>query len=105
MKVFLGMVSSLNRYAKLFTECPGAESNHRHRELKNVVERAVYRSENPDEPIDQIIFDPFESPNCVHLDANVIATDQDINIEPAPGFANFGCSASQRAPTEFVREP
>jgi psp operon transcriptional activator len=55
------------------------------RELKNVVERAVYRSENPDEPIDQIIFDPFESPYSVHLDANVKATDQDINVEPATG--------------------
>ncbi|HEY0149272.1 MAG TPA: phage shock protein operon transcriptional activator [Allosphingosinicella sp.] len=32
------------------------------RELRNVVERAVYRSENPTEPIDVIQFDPFESP-------------------------------------------
>ncbi|HEX9953946.1 MAG TPA: phage shock protein operon transcriptional activator [Allosphingosinicella sp.] len=32
------------------------------RELRNVVERAVYRSENPAEPIDSIQFDPFESP-------------------------------------------
>src|SRR5579883_1265551 len=32
------------------------------RELKNVVERAVYRAEEPDAPIDRIILDPFESP-------------------------------------------
>lgn len=32
------------------------------RELKNVVERAVYRSEDPEEPITQIEFDPFDSP-------------------------------------------
>ena len=32
------------------------------RELKNVVERAVYRAEDPEEPIDRIILDPFESP-------------------------------------------
>ncbi|MDB5697469.1 MAG: pspF [Alphaproteobacteria bacterium] len=32
------------------------------RELRNVVERAVYRWENPDSPIDVIQFDPFESP-------------------------------------------
>jgi psp operon transcriptional activator len=32
------------------------------RELRNVVERAVYRWEQPDEPVDQIQFDPFESP-------------------------------------------
>ncbi|CAA9532771.1 MAG: Psp operon transcriptional activator [uncultured Sphingosinicella sp.] len=32
------------------------------RELRNVVERAVYRWEDPDRPIDAIQFDPFESP-------------------------------------------
>ena len=31
------------------------------RELKNVVERCVYRAE-PDEIVDEIVFDPFESP-------------------------------------------
>ena len=32
------------------------------RELRNVVERAVYRWQDPDRPIDAIQFDPFESP-------------------------------------------
>ncbi|MED5524086.1 phage shock protein operon transcriptional activator [Gallaecimonas pentaromativorans] len=32
------------------------------RELKNVVERSVYRHNNPDLPVHQIILDPFESP-------------------------------------------
>ena len=32
------------------------------RELRNVVERAVYRWEEPDRPIDAIEFDPFASP-------------------------------------------
>jgi psp operon transcriptional activator len=32
------------------------------RELRNVVERAVYRWQDPDRPIDSIQFDPFESP-------------------------------------------
>jgi psp operon transcriptional activator len=32
------------------------------RELRNVVERAVYRCEDPERPVDQIQFDPFESP-------------------------------------------
>lgn len=32
------------------------------RELKNVVERSVYRSEDPDAEIDQIILDPFTPP-------------------------------------------
>lgn len=32
------------------------------RELKNVVERAVYRNEDPAEPIDELVIDPFDSP-------------------------------------------
>jgi psp operon transcriptional activator len=32
------------------------------RELKNAVERSVYRSESPDQPIGTILFDPFASP-------------------------------------------
>lgn len=32
------------------------------RELRNVIERAVYRWEDPDEPVDAIEFDPFASP-------------------------------------------
>ena len=32
------------------------------RELRNVSERAVYRHEDPERPIDEIIFDPFRSP-------------------------------------------
>ena len=32
------------------------------RELRNVVERAVYRWDDPDEPISYVQFDPFESP-------------------------------------------
>jgi psp operon transcriptional activator len=32
------------------------------RELKNVVERAVYRAWDGEEPISEIVFDPFESP-------------------------------------------
>jgi psp operon transcriptional activator len=32
------------------------------RELKNVIERAIYQSEDPEQPIKEIVFDPFESP-------------------------------------------
>ena len=32
------------------------------RELRNVVERAVYRHEDPERPIEQIVFNPFHSP-------------------------------------------
>ena len=54
------------------------------RELKNVVERAVYRSENPDDPIDQIIYDPFESPYRVLAHADSISTDDDMKVGPGP---------------------
>lgn len=54
------------------------------RELKNVVERAVYRSENPDDPIDQIIFDPFDSPYRVLAHADSISTDDDMKVGPGP---------------------
>lgn len=32
------------------------------RELRNVIERAVYRHEDPERPVDEIIFNPFHSP-------------------------------------------
>ena len=32
------------------------------RELRNVVERAVYRWDDPETPVDAIQFDPFDSP-------------------------------------------
>ena len=32
------------------------------RELKNVVERAIYQSSDPEQPIKEIVFDPFDSP-------------------------------------------
>src|SRR5690606_28073583 len=32
------------------------------RELKNVVERCVYQCEDPDQAVDDIVFDPFASP-------------------------------------------
>ncbi|WP_028970795.1 phage shock protein operon transcriptional activator [Sphingomonas sp. URHD0057] len=32
------------------------------RELRNVVERAVYRHEDPERPVEEIVFDPFHSP-------------------------------------------
>lgn len=32
------------------------------RELRNVIERAIYRHEDPERPVDEIIFNPFQSP-------------------------------------------
>ncbi|MEN8179739.1 MAG: phage shock protein operon transcriptional activator [Pseudomonadota bacterium] len=63
----LGMVKELKRdYFPGFTESALEKLYHyawpgNLRELKNVIERAVYRSE-PDQVIDEIVFDPFASP-------------------------------------------
>ena len=32
------------------------------RELRNVIERAIYRHEDPERPVDEIVFNPFKSP-------------------------------------------
>lgn len=54
------------------------------RELRNVVERSVYRWEQPDVPIDRIELDPFDSP-------------WRIPAEPEPAAAD-GVAAPQSAP-------
>lgn len=64
----LGMIKELKReYFPGFAEEAVAELKNypwpgNVRELKNVVERAVYRSAEVDSPIDEIVFDPFDSP-------------------------------------------
>lgn len=64
----LGMIKELKReYFPGFTqEAMKALCNHpwpgNVRELKNVVERSIYRNQEPDEVIHSIIFDPFKSP-------------------------------------------
>ena len=47
------------------------------RELRNVVERAVYRHEDPERPVDEIQFDPFHSPWAPTTDSAVASTAPD----------------------------
>jgi psp operon transcriptional activator len=49
------------------------------RELKNVIERSVYRSPDPEEPVDEIVVDPFASPWRPGTD-----TTRTRSAEPAP---------------------
>ncbi|MBU2978013.1 phage shock protein operon transcriptional activator [Alteromonas sp. C1M14] len=56
MELFSGFTEKARR-TLLSYEWPGNI-----RELKNVVERAVYRCNNPHIPVHEIILDPFESP-------------------------------------------
>ncbi len=48
------------------------------RELRNVVERAVYRHDEPEEPLDALSFDPFESPWRPRQDAPEAPAEQPL---------------------------
>jgi len=55
------------------------------RELRNVVERAVYRWDDPETPVDAIQFDPFDSPwRPAPAIARVADTSEDATAGPAP---------------------
>lgn len=67
------------------------------RELKNVVERSVYRSQNMDEPVDLISLNPFESPYRPigpNETLTVPATDDEtesstVVVPPVPEIGEF----------------
>jgi psp operon transcriptional activator len=52
------------------------------RELKNTVERSVYRSDDPEQPISRIAFDPFDSPFKLAAKAETPATVQSKRRAP-----------------------
>ena len=54
------------------------------RELRNSVERAVYRHENPERPIDEIVFNPFYSPWAPDEGAQPAAAPSAPTAEPSP---------------------
>jgi len=72
------------------------------RELKNVIERSVYRCNNPHLPINDLVIDPFESPyrpnkrssqqikalNNVHIVQNEIAAEPMSNIHKVQDISN-----------------
>ena len=64
------------------------------RELRNVVERAVYRHEDPERSVDEIQFDPFHSPwapaSAGHASAPILpapAAGEGLEAAPAPSSA------------------
>jgi len=66
------------------------------RELKNVVERSVYRSQEPDSEVDLISIDPFESafrPTAASEVVTIPSTDQQDEVTkvvaPVPGIHQF----------------
>src|SRR3954449_9747328 len=52
------------------------------RELRNAVERAVYRHEDPERPIDEIVFDPFHSPWAPHAPPRSVDRSREAPTEP-----------------------
>lgn len=54
------------------------------RELRNVVERAVYRWDDPERPIGEIQFDPFESPWGPIAATGAPANEEPVALLPAP---------------------
>ncbi len=79
------------------------------RELRNVVERAVYRHEDPERKVDSIQFDPFASPwapTPVPARAPVIAADDSAPAAPtdtAPLPSAEGVEDFRDAVTAFER--
>lgn len=73
------------------------------RELKNVVERAVYRWKDPDNPVGHIVFDPFSSPYrpLDHQQRTVSAGVEDRGADGADLTAPQTGSSSQMSPSLF----
>jgi psp operon transcriptional activator len=74
------------------------------RELKNAVERSVYRAESADQPINEILFDPFASPFNPEPPAEL--ADERPQAAPASiGAADAGVPADFRAAVaDFERQ-
>ena len=57
------------------------------RELRNVAQRAVYRWNDPSQPVDYVQFDPFESPWKNAVTASEANRDIKENVENAPRYS------------------
>ncbi|TVP15245.1 phage shock protein operon transcriptional activator [Shewanella sp. KCT] len=75
------------------------------RELKNVVERAVYRNTDLDEPIDSIIIDPFASPyrptNRVKTKSRQVQSEQAVEQESPATHATESASKANGLDISF----
>jgi psp operon transcriptional activator len=74
------------------------------RELRNVIERAVYRAEDPEREIDEIQFDPFSSPWILNPDpAGAVEVAAHIS-HPLPAAAETqAAAAAPPATTDDLR--
>jgi psp operon transcriptional activator len=74
------------------------------RELRNVIERAVYRHEDPERAVDEIIFNPFHSPwaptgaaSVAPAPVPVAANEGDELVPPAPSPSPLVATSDFRA--------
>ena len=83
------------------------------RELRNVVERAVYRHEDPERPVDLIVFDPFHSPWAPNqvasaapaAAATIAAEHEDAAVTPPAVASPAGPTSDFRAAvSEYERQ-
>ena len=65
------------------------------RELKNVVERSVYRCNNPHLPVHELVIDPFESP---YRPSKRVKTQDRIVTAPVPSAAETDNNVTTAAP-------
>ena len=72
------------------------------RELRNVIERAVYRAEDPEREIDDIQFDPFSSPWVLSADP-AGAVEVAANIAHPPAHAPEAVAPAALPPTGDLR--
>jgi psp operon transcriptional activator len=78
------------------------------RELRNVVERAVYRWEDHSTPVDAIQFDPFESPWRPAVDGSrppleLPASEQTITIAATSPYDPAACGDFRLAVAEYEK--
>ena len=71
------------------------------RELRNVIERAVYRAEDPEREIDSIQFDPFQSPWAM-VEGDAPASPQPMETSSSEQLVS-GPSSSLPATTDDLR--
>lgn len=77
------------------------------RELRNVAERAVYRHEDPERPIDHIAFNPFHSPwapgsrGQVHATPPASPQQADADDDLSPSAPTPAPAIAGDAPTDF----
>jgi psp operon transcriptional activator len=73
------------------------------RELRNVVERAVYRHEDPERPIDEIVFDPFHSPWAAAMESAQPAVSASAAPDEPSAPLHLVASGGASAPTGDFR--